>query len=681
MKALKVILSLAVVAACSASTLSSTALAGTRHAVIVHVATYSKASQLPALPSGARRNAEQLQTALVRGGVDPQNITVISSDAMDAQARPTREVILSRLQSVAQRTQSDDSVVVIVIGHGREVGGVSYLCPSDASDEALHRKDVADRELVAIPVVSDLLKQAPAHNKLLIVDACRDTGAPQDSFVRKLEKTPEGVCVMTSCSQRQYSYSSPQLVPGDDRPIFTHFVAEGLAGDADLIGNNDGQVSLFELFSYTYRKTKEAAGDIGESQDPELFTGVSTSFAVSTTGSFAPRMVTTSDAGLEHRQTALLMADSSLRLIREGEQRFKTDYDEFAKAPVDHYGRQRDDAAIYRDHHNRVCLALGTYITPALELDRDCRVAHLARGFSYRSCGAYREALADYEQAHEHFELFVKGDSAGMEQFLEVDEYRRPKTNEKGQPVLKLREKKSSIRVDEVALRSEPSADGSVVRKIGRQSKVRVEKITNRAGSEWLLVTAVNDQVLPQAGWLPRQQTHWFAEAADLYIPASPLGVSNGLQGNGLAKLDQAAAEMHAVAYKIDQPTRDIQQVKNQINSRLGPLTGIPFGGGYIAMAQSYATQPLSIAQSYTSIPSNYVRMAAGYVQMPANYARAAQGWAGTTQNYYAAMDRTEKAEQRRAVLVTAKFLKPITEQRVQVEPFFLQGAHTVAAK
>lgn len=685
MKALKVILSVAVAAALSASCLSSTAVAATRHAVIVVISKHSQSQKLETLPPGTAKNGEQLRVALIRGGFEDQHITVLSSDAATPNREPNRAAILSHLKALSARAQADDTIVVITISHGREVGGVSYLCPSDASDAALDQKEIADRELIAVPVITELLKSSKATHKLLVVDACRDPAITMGGFVPRLEKTPEGVCVMTSCSQKQLSYASPHIVSGDERPIFTHFMAEGLAGDADLIGNNDGQVSLFELFTYTNRKTKEAAAQIGKSQDPELFTGISTSFAVSSTGSFAPRTVTTSDPLAEQRHTALLLADRSLQLIREGEQRLKADYDSLSKAPVDQWGRPREDGAIYRDHHNRVCYALGSYIKPALTFDADCRVAHLARGFSFRSCGAYREALADYQQAHEHFDLFVKGDPASIQNYLEVDDQQQLAKNGSGEAILKIEDRTSApIRRGQFSLFSEPRNGSKVVGNVARQSKVRVEQVSGRAGSEWLLVTAVNDQTLAQAAWLPRSQTHWFAEAADLYTPATPMNRQGGMQGNGVDKLDHAASEMHAVANKLDLPSREMEDVKNQIRAKLQPYNEVrrlPFLDRYLPNIDGYATGYISLAQAYASMPANYVRMAAGYVELPANIARSAKGWAGTTQNYYASMERTENVDARRVMLLTAKFLEPVTEERVTVENTPWQTLRTVAAQ
>ncbi len=165
----------------------------------------------------------------------------------------------------------DDLLLVAFSGHGMHAEGVSYLCPAEA------RPGDPAATMVSLDHVYDKLQENRAALKLLLADCCRNdprppgrkSGTPKgdaSQLARRFERPPDGVVVLASCSEGQVSWEDETLKHG----VFTHFLLNGLSGEAD--GNRNGKVSLGELFEYSTAETKlHVARRWSDYQTPQLF--------------------------------------------------------------------------------------------------------------------------------------------------------------------------------------------------------------------------------------------------------------------------------------------------------------------------------------------------------------------------------------------------------------------------
>jgi sulfatase modifying factor 1 len=173
----------------------------------------------------------------------------------------------------------EDLVVVAFSGHGVLLDGVSYLCPVETR---LGKPET----LVSLDGIYNRLSACRASQKLLVVDACRNDPRPggqkgprttdeTQGFARSLEKPPEGILVLASCSPGQVSWEdAKQLGHG----VFMNFVLKGLSGEAR---DKDGEVTMLGLYKYASKETKlYVAHAYGEVQTPELFGKVQGDFAI-----------------------------------------------------------------------------------------------------------------------------------------------------------------------------------------------------------------------------------------------------------------------------------------------------------------------------------------------------------------------------------------------------------------
>lgn len=200
---------------------------------------------------------DDLRAHLEISGFAPDNITFMNDRSKSSRMRPTKANILRELSLRLQLANKDDVVLVAFSGHGVHIDGQSYLCPTDANLDGTG-------SLVEINRIYDMMEQCPAGEKLLIVDACRNepivrgfrAGKLADNLALQVQAPPRGLIVMSSCEPHQLSAEDPELQHG----VFMNYVIEGLEGPADtnvdIGGNNNGRISLDELYYYAHEKTK-----------------------------------------------------------------------------------------------------------------------------------------------------------------------------------------------------------------------------------------------------------------------------------------------------------------------------------------------------------------------------------------------------------------------------------------
>lgn len=649
----------------------------TRHALIVATESYEKAGRLPPLP-GTNQSAARVVDAFVTGGYARERVVLIrngspesdmsiaGNDKSRSTAQPsTRANIMRKITELAGRAQAGDTLVIVLIGHGRELEGKSYYCPADASDAALDDPMLADKELIAIPAITAELVKSKAADKLLIVDACRDASLTPARFVTNLATIPSGICIMTSCSRGQSSWISSQISESEAKPIFSHFLGEGISGEADLLGNNDGEVTIHELFTFAYNKTQDAAARIGRTQGPELFSGTGRSFAVSRLVSNPlTRALVTNNAVLEGRQNASLLAEIGLQHVRDGERQFNFEIQKLKNKTSDEIKAGNLFRPIYGEHHDNLCYSLGTYLSPALDFNAECRTAHLARGFIFRASGMYAEALREYQAAREHFDLFIKGDVREIERYLAYKDGTELK-DERGDPVLNVAETKISDQVksiEEVSLFAEPNVKAEVVQPIARDAKVRVERIETVGGKEWLQVVAAGDKSLDRPGWLPREQALWFPEATRIYVPESLMNAKFGDLRGGPAKLEQDQDRMRKIARRA-QVVQKIENFEQRYDEKMrgyNQARRIPFVSGYLPNIDGYVKPYTGMAKAYASIPNGYIRTETGYAQISERDALIAGEMARDVKTYYDGLER--------ALLFSGRNLDRAVERRLKVD-------------
>ena len=198
--------------------------------------------------------------------------------------KATKSEVEKYLYYTLPKAGKDDTVILFFSGHGafdpmrpKDFLFLSY----DSEPEYLGTTAVKMSGL-------DFLKGINAERVLIIADACHAGGFSEmkpKTLIPSLElflqeaKNSSGKAIITSTKDEQLSWEVPNL----KNSVFTHYLLEGLKGQADT--DHDGVVTLNEAYQYAYSRTKEATRG---HQHPQFEGKVVGAFPLSFVGSPVP---------------------------------------------------------------------------------------------------------------------------------------------------------------------------------------------------------------------------------------------------------------------------------------------------------------------------------------------------------------------------------------------------------
>lgn len=236
---------------------------GNRWAVLVGVNEYEDATNYGRLQVCVK-DVHAIRDQLGGGGFNPARIRLLTDDTPNE--LPTRDNILTALKAVADATEPNDLLLFYYSGHGDEDNNESYLVARNG------RRLVLRDTAVAISRVREIVEDAPARAKVIILDACHsgaDIGGKgpkpmSEEFIRRVFEQAEGLAVLASCKQGQLSYEWHE----NERSVFTHFLLEALEGKADRDGK--GFVTVQDANRHVTNAVKLWASHRNASQTPTL---------------------------------------------------------------------------------------------------------------------------------------------------------------------------------------------------------------------------------------------------------------------------------------------------------------------------------------------------------------------------------------------------------------------------
>jgi hypothetical protein len=246
---------------------------GKQWAILVGVDQYAKIGNLDFAGNDQRAFADEL----VRLGFPKDQVTLLHDVSKEKRFLPFRENVERELDLLTSIVSPDDTVVFAFSGHGVHIDGKSYLCPTEADFEN------AERTLIPLESIFERLRKCNATLKVMFIDACRNDPRPKGSrgpadpfvtasFAESLERPPQGLLLLTSCSPGQISKEDEKLQHG----VFMYHILDGLRGKA---ANRDGLITLSSLYDYSSLATKKyVAQRWGDYQSPAMKGELSGSF-------------------------------------------------------------------------------------------------------------------------------------------------------------------------------------------------------------------------------------------------------------------------------------------------------------------------------------------------------------------------------------------------------------------
>lgn len=205
----------------------------------------------------AEEDARRMQTVLERlGSVERRHSRLLKA--------PSRDQLLSSLAQLTRQVQAAQK-------EGARVVLTFYYAGHADKEALLLAGGRLERETLL-----EALRRSGADLRLIFMDACQSGaftrtrgGARAPAFLTTVEtgEQLQGEAIVTSSTADELSQESDAVGGG----YFTHHLLVGLQGAADV--SRDGQVTLDELYHYTYHQTLfETAGSATGMQHPSIQT-------------------------------------------------------------------------------------------------------------------------------------------------------------------------------------------------------------------------------------------------------------------------------------------------------------------------------------------------------------------------------------------------------------------------
>ncbi len=199
----------------------------------------------------ASSDAQKMRDVFIEyGGIDKKNAILLQNE----NSRKIEDTLTEVKNQIRVGKASGHHTVLVFFysGHG------------DANALNIGARDLEHERL------RELLELTGADVRVAMLDACQSGAAVRTkggtrgpSYAFDLKTTAaKGTAFLTSSARDEFSQESSELAGG----FFTHYLASGLQGAADV--NGDGDVGLGEVYEYVYSETAFATRRTTETQTP-----------------------------------------------------------------------------------------------------------------------------------------------------------------------------------------------------------------------------------------------------------------------------------------------------------------------------------------------------------------------------------------------------------------------------
>ena len=212
----------------------------------------------------ADRDADELYQLLLTpngGKYKKENVRKLTNE------QATSRNILIELHDFLKKPAREDLVLLYFACHGSpdpDRPENLYLLTHDTEPSRIAGTALPMRE-IKLAIKETLL----AEKVILLVDTCHSGGisggnrsasdnpAKMKQYLQELSRSSAGLALLTSAETSQAAREGEQW--GGGHGVFTHYLLEGMRGAAD--DDNDGFVTVGELFEYVRHNVKQATGN------------------------------------------------------------------------------------------------------------------------------------------------------------------------------------------------------------------------------------------------------------------------------------------------------------------------------------------------------------------------------------------------------------------------------------
>ncbi len=168
-------------------------------------------------------------------------------------------VVRGAIDEFFDQKKPDDLLVLYFSGHGvRDELGALFLAVKNTIRSRLRSTAVKS------DYIREVMDQSRSKRQVLILDCCNSGAFSQGTKAAtgvsigtaSAFEGGYGRIILTASDSTQFAWEGDKVIGETDNSLFTHYLVEGLEGEADLDG--DGRITVDELYDYAYEKVKLA---------------------------------------------------------------------------------------------------------------------------------------------------------------------------------------------------------------------------------------------------------------------------------------------------------------------------------------------------------------------------------------------------------------------------------------
>jgi tetratricopeptide (TPR) repeat protein len=226
---------------------------GQTYALLIGISKYKRADLNLQFADADATVFSQLLESQRGGGIPPENLTLLTDEKASLAA-----VRLAFQDLLKRRAGKDDTVVILVAGHGTVDGSDAYILTYDADPQDLKSTALPMTELTAL--FDGQLKKV--GRVLLFTDVCKAgvigsiRSVKVNENVQQLAGAGGSLLGLLASRPNELSLEGPQF--GGGHGVFSYFVVKGLEGEADA--DKNGVVDADELIEYVRTQVRAATG-------------------------------------------------------------------------------------------------------------------------------------------------------------------------------------------------------------------------------------------------------------------------------------------------------------------------------------------------------------------------------------------------------------------------------------
>ncbi|MBV6451340.1 MAG: hypothetical protein MHPDNHAH_02073 [Anaerolineales bacterium] len=184
---------------------------------------------------------------------------ICSFDEVNVLLNEPESSVRGAIDEFFDQKKPDDLLVLYFSGHGvRDEVGALYLAVKNTTRSRLRSTAIKS------DYIREVMDQSRSRRQVLVLDCC-NSGAFQQGTkaatgmsvgTASAFEGGYGRIILTASDSTQFAWEGDKVIGETDNSLFTHFLVEGLEGEADLDG--DGRITVDELYDYAYEKVKHA---------------------------------------------------------------------------------------------------------------------------------------------------------------------------------------------------------------------------------------------------------------------------------------------------------------------------------------------------------------------------------------------------------------------------------------